>query len=73
MITEGTILLIVAVYVLNYFMIYKSNKLFGNLMFIFISVATGLFTTGNEQMMSLFATIISFAKLILDFFKFKSN
>jgi hypothetical protein len=68
---EGTILMITAVYVLNYFMIYKANRLFGNIIFIIISIATGLFTTGDEQIMSLFATIISIGKFVLDIFKFK--
>jgi hypothetical protein len=70
---EGTILMITAVYVLNYFMIYKANRLFGNIIFIIISIATGLFTTGDEQIMSLFATIISIGKFVLDIFKFKQN
>jgi hypothetical protein len=71
MITEGIVLMLIGTYLFIYYLIYKNNSLFGNLLFIFVSVGSFLFTTGNEQMVSLVLTIASLGKLVLDFFQKK--
>jgi ABC-type branched-subunit amino acid transport system permease subunit len=73
MVTSEIMFMLIGAYVLVYHLMYKSNTLLGNLFFIFLSVTTLAFTSGDEIIVSYITIMLTVIKFILDVMNFQKE